>query len=302
MQDREHQQRVRASGAMTAWQDVLEELERWHDCGLRARFWLRDDDAWEVTPQLARLDDWAKRYGATIGLAVVPAKMAPSLLGFLAERTTFYAMCHGWKHIDYGPPGAPQEFGNARPFSALHRDAKDAYRAFSASFPEPTPIFVPPFGHITPELMKALSSIGFAGVSVGPSAIERRILRMSSRFSWLPGMRIPRNSNIPRFDVHVDPIDWEKGTARPREPIAADLVENLRFRRKGFLEASHPVGILTHHLVHDDEVWRICDELLELLKRHRATEILNVAEFIDAGTRHFISRDLAPRSCPVDCR
>ena len=36
------------------WLELNAELDRWHKAGKTARFWLRDDDAVEPTPELER--------------------------------------------------------------------------------------------------------------------------------------------------------------------------------------------------------------------------------------------------------
>ena len=36
------------------WVELQAELDRWQEAGKTARFWLRDDDAIEPTPQLER--------------------------------------------------------------------------------------------------------------------------------------------------------------------------------------------------------------------------------------------------------
>ena len=41
------------------WQSVVRELDLWQDRGLRAKFGVRDDDAHEMSPQLAQLHHFA---------------------------------------------------------------------------------------------------------------------------------------------------------------------------------------------------------------------------------------------------
>ena len=122
---------------MTAdpWQEVRRELDRWAHQGLRARFWLRDDDACEMSAQLMRLRALADRFDLNIGLAVIPGKVRPAFVrDVLGLRDKFEPMCHGWNHIDYGRPGMPEEFGDGRPFSTVCRDAEQAYKVFSDCF------------------------------------------------------------------------------------------------------------------------------------------------------------------------
>ena len=259
-----------------AWKKVLKELDLWSDRGLRARFWLRDDDACDMSPQLARLFDLASQYKLNIGLAVIPGKLNPGFVDMLADmKERFHPMCHGWIHADYGRFGEPGEFGRDRPLSSLRSDAEQAYKAFSQSFGTGKAIFVPPFGRITSGLVKALPQIGFAGISTGPSYIELKILRMNSAMPWMPVIPIPKGSEIRRFDVHIDVLEWQRKTARDSEAIATNIVENLRVRRRGFITPRHPIGLLTHHLVHDEHVWQLCNEILCSLSAHEAVEFMN---------------------------
>jgi hypothetical protein len=112
----------------SCWKDVWQELDRWGDLGLRARFWIRDDDACEITEQLARLHSLASRFSTRIGLD-------SDLSYFLKEHLdSFYPMCHGWKHVNYGYRGIPGEFGRERPTALLIADAESAFRVFCEHF------------------------------------------------------------------------------------------------------------------------------------------------------------------------
>ncbi len=262
---------------MTAdpWNGVWRELDLWADLGLRARFWLRDDDAVEMTASLMRLHELGSRHNINIGLAVIPGKIRPNLLKALSEsRKVFYPMCHGWTHANYGPPGEPEEFGSRRPFSALWSDAKLAYQTFSRYFGENSVIFVPPYNRIAPALVRALPQIGFAAVSVWPGFLERAMSHLDSHLPWIPAMAVPPNLAIPRLDVHIDVIDWKRRTARDMPSVAADVVRQLRLRRRGFLPSDYPIGFLTHHLVHDEAVWRLCHDLLRLVGTHSTVDLL----------------------------
>src|SRR5690348_870924 len=55
-----------------SWEDVSHELDCWATRGLKARFWVRDDDACEMSTPLARLHELAMRHDITVGLAIIP--------------------------------------------------------------------------------------------------------------------------------------------------------------------------------------------------------------------------------------
>lgn len=276
--------------AVETWQSVVRELDLWQDRGLRAKFWVRDDDAHEMSPQLAHLHHFADVHNIKIGLAVIPGRMNTDFADVLAGmRNRFHPMCHGWTHADYGPPGKPGEFGDDRPFSNLCSDAERAYAAFSGYFGSIPVIFVPPNGRITPALREALPRIGFAAVSTGRSDLEHKVFRMSSFLPWMPAVTITDSAAPPRLDVHIDVIDWNRKMARDSKSVATEIVDNLRFRRRGFLRAHRPIGLLTHHLVHDDKIWQLCNELLDTLFAHKAVDFV-------AADALFEAYDYAPPS------
>jgi peptidoglycan/xylan/chitin deacetylase (PgdA/CDA1 family) len=266
---------------MTAdpWHEARRELDLWADLGLTARFWVRDDDACEMSEHLARLHALARKHAITIGLAVIPGKLRPSLLDYLnSDAPKFHPMCHGWKHINYGPWNKPAEFGRDRPLACLIEDAQAARQVFCRHFGT-QPIFVPPFNRISYSLTRALPKIGFVAVSAIPSILDRTLLRLKSRFAWGPLVSLPRASAIPRIDVHIDPIDWTSQTALDARAIAGALAQQLRARRTAGSGAASPIGLLTHHLVHDEAIWRLCDGLLDVLRPHQAVEFIELADW-----------------------
>jgi len=36
----------------------------------------------------------------------------------------------------------------------------------------------------------------------------------------------------------------------------------------GGADPDEPIGLLTHHLIHDESVWRFCEALLDRLRMH----------------------------------
>jgi hypothetical protein len=261
------------------WARVHGELDRWAGQGLTARFWVRDDDACKMSRPLARLHALAREYNITVGLAVIPGRLQPEILDFLGTaRQNFFPMCHGWKHTNHGTRKKPGEFGDNRSFSIVHDDAVLAYNGFCEFFGSSKKVvFVPPYGCITEPLVDALPGIGFAAVSAGSSPLEARISRLVGKI-WTPVIKIPIRSTVPRIDAQIDLIDWRRRTARDARSVAENLVGHLRLRRRGFLDVDRPIGLLTHHLDHDEQVWRSCGELVDSLRRHKSVTFLDVSQ------------------------
>ena len=270
-----------------SWKDVRHELDRWASHGLQARFWVRDDDACEESAPLKRLHEFATRYDITIGLAIIPSKVHPNLPKFLTdEGRRFHPMCHGWQHINHAPAGRKwSEFSDGRPAAAAISDAQSAFNAFRKYFAGCDAVFVPPFCQISSAVIKALPAIGFAGVSAGPRWVERKLSNLPSLTIRVPTIRTLLRSPIPRLDVHIDPIDWRRRTAHTAEATADAVVRSLRLRRMGFLASDAPVGLVTHHLVHDERIWAACNEALDVLRNHPAVEFLHAGQFFGMTAR-----------------
>ncbi len=254
------------------------ELAKWKGQGLKARFWLRDDDAIRVTPALNRLADVADKFKKRIGLAVIPAKLEQSLIDALRnDQHHFFPMCHGLHHANYGTVFAPDEFGPARSIDALRRDAAEALKIFMSAFPSTAPYFVPPYCMISKTFEQELAQIGFAGLSNVPSTVARKLSSLNARTGLLPLNLLPTVSTLVTagssdLSVHIDLIDWKRKSAHSRVNIEAKVLGELRMRRKHYISPDTPIGILAHHLVHDNQIWLALEDLLAFLDSHEAAE------------------------------
>jgi hypothetical protein len=70
------------------------------------------------------------------------------------------------------------------------------------------------------------------------------------------------------LNTHVDIMNWHgvRG-GRPHVELIAELVGELRAR---FDDDAEPIGILTHHLVHDATAWDFLAQLLKSTADHPA--------------------------------
>jgi hypothetical protein len=64
----------------------------------------------------------------------------------------------------------------------------------------------------------------------------------------------------------VDPIDWHgtRSLADSAE-IVTHLAAAVERRVAGAADRDEPIGFLTHHLVHDDAIWSLCERLIAQL-------------------------------------
>jgi hypothetical protein len=60
------------------------------------------------------------------------------------------------------------------------------------------------------------------------------------------------------------------------------MVEHLRARRMGEVDADEPTGILTHHLAFADDAFAFVDAVLRETSRHRAAAWLDARAAFDA--------------------
>lgn len=240
-----------AASRAVAWRALDAALERARAAGRTLDFWLRDDDAVAPTPALDAYLALARRWGAPPSLAVIPARATTELASYLADHPEVDVLVHGWSHRNHAPTGArASEFGVDRPDADKRADAARGLARLGEIFgARALPVFVPPWNRIDPGFARALPELGYRGASTH----KRRV----------PG-QTPAGLTI--VNSHWDPIAWKAGGGLKDEARLLDLLVELIDEElaapAGTLE---PIGILTHHLVHDGWIDRFLDEVFERL-------------------------------------
>ncbi|MGO6943019.1 polysaccharide deacetylase (plasmid) [Rhizobium leguminosarum] len=231
-----------------AWDPLHRELDRWQAAGRVARFWLRDDDAVEPTPALETLMTLAGQSEVPLTLALIPGLTGEALAARLAEEAAVAVAVHGWSHTNHaGPEAKKQELGGDRPADVVLGELGEGFRLLERLHPARfLPVLVPPWNRIDAALIPALPALGFAALSVYG--------------------RAKQDGPMPLLNAHVDIIDWH-GTrgGRSEADLVAELVAELRHR---FAGSDEPVGVLTHHLVHDAAAWDFLSALFAVTGRH----------------------------------
>lgn len=245
----------------TDWRPLLGELDRWAAMGRQARFWLRDDDAVEPSPALDRLLALAGGAAIPLTLAVIPARTGADLAARLDGAAQVGVALHGWSHENHAGPGEKsQELGPHRPaatvLAQLRAGRERLARLHGARF---LPLLVPPWNRIDPALVPRLGEAGLSALSVfGPE----------------------QGGPVPQANCHVDLIDW-RGSRGGRE--AAALVADIVARLRDGGGAAGSVGVLGHHLVHDEPAWAFLAELVDRTAGHPACRWTSVTEVLAAG-------------------
>jgi hypothetical protein len=214
------------------WRPVFEALDMWHAANLKAPLWLRDDDSVKPTASLDRLIELTALHEIPLALAVVPANAGQALAQDLRTATHVTAIVHGWAHRNHAPEGEKkQEFGTHRAIGTMRQELSLAMARTRELFPDRmAAMFVPPWNRIASELIPTLRELGYTALSTFGVSIKNR--------------------PIQEINVHVDIIDF-RGTRRCREHnvLAKELAAALSH---SFHNDRYAVGILSHHLAHDE--------------------------------------------------
>ncbi|MFK0333643.1 polysaccharide deacetylase family protein [Rhizobium sp. NPDC090275] len=242
------------------WAPLRAELDRWQAAGKIARFWLRDDDAIEPTPALDKLLKLTADAGVPLTLAVIPASTGEPLAARLAEERHVLVALHGWSHTNHAPADEKkQELGAHRAPEIVLGELRDGFailqRLFGLRF---ISMLVPPWNRINGALIAELPALGLETLSVYGAA--------------------KAGSPIRPLNTHVDIMNWHgiRG-GRPHDELVADVVKELRAR---FDDDAEPIGILTHHLVHDETAWAFLSDLMNETSAHPAVAWKSAASLV----------------------
>jgi hypothetical protein len=118
-------------------------------------------------------------------------------------------------------------------------------------------VLVPPWNRIAASLIPEIEGIGFRALSVfGPEK---------------------QDGPIRLVNTHADIMDWH-GTRGgwADEAILADIVKRLR----EMLVSGGTMGLLTHHLVHDEAAWSFIGRLLAFTLQHAACRWVSLPEIL----------------------
>jgi hypothetical protein len=122
--------------------------------------------------------------------------------------------------------------------------------------PTAAPVLVPPWNRIDRALVPHLPGLGLTGLSVFGKPFTAPVAIVNST---------------------VDIIDWH-GTRGCRDH-AAITDEILAALRSGFDNpAEPPIGLLTHHLVHDGAAWAFLERLFEVTYQSQGASWLTIDE------------------------
>ena len=218
-------------------------------------FWLRDDDAIEPSDKLDRLLDLTGTFNVPLTLAVIPAHTGDALAQQVAAKRHVSVAVHGWSHTNHAPADEKkQELGSHRPAHEILGELSDGFAHLSKLHRSHfVPVLVPPWNRISPAIIDRLGELGFKAVSTFGDEESTELLSVNTQ---------------------VDIIDWKGNRGgRPAIELAAEIIDCLESDRSS-------IGILTHHLVHDDPAWQFLQQLFEATTDHPGARWVSIAELL----------------------
>ena len=213
------------------------ELAIWRRAWHVPILWWRDDDSREPTWRLDRLLEIRRDLPLT--LAVIPDVDLSPLANRLAAAANVNVAQHGVDHTNKLAPGGPRsEFAASATQQAIDT-AVAAGRARMAAAGLPPLTFVPPWNEPSDRLITAIAEAKYNSYSIGVNGHAR--------------------GGLKHIGAQVDILRWkDKPHFKGRRRVFDAIREQLEARRKrGAFD--EPLGILTHHLVHDEAAWRFIE-------------------------------------------
>ena len=209
------------------------ELARWRRRGVRPRLWWRDDDVRGPTPALDRL--LGLTHGRPIALAAIPDGDLEGLARRISGLRHVSVGQHGLDHVNRRDAGPPSEYGSAPSLGQVAARVGEGLQRMRAAGLEPR-FYTPPWNTVDPGLAPALAGLGFPLLSAGDVQVV--------------------HASLPYASAEIDVLAWKRGPAfKGVARVLTELRRALEDRRER-QDFHRPIGLLTHHLVHDEAAWR----------------------------------------------
>ena len=152
------------------------------------------------------------------------------------------------------------ELGDHRPLDEVVQELRAGFERLTSLFPETFhPALVPPWNRISPSVQGVAKPIGLRGLSTFGAAPAEEPYQVNT---------------------HLDIFAW-RPERRPLSRAEAYAVLNAVIERR-LTGGDEPIGILTHHLVHEEASWDLLDELLGTIAKHPAVRWPSVGELFGA--------------------
>ena len=244
------------------WQLLEDELQLWNQ---PVAMWWRDDDAVEDTAALRQLVSLQQLDGLIpLHLASIPMLLKNTLPELLSICPNVWVLQHGYNHQSNAIDGQRKvELGGNQSLHQLMQKLtsgrKKLQKAFSQRYLD---IIVPPWNRYN---------------SVAAEAFEQLHYKALSGL----GMRGEQLSSIALLNVHVDIIDWKTRSFVGTQTCIEKIIEQLQLRRMSPINTIEPLGLMTHHLAHDQACWDFLHEFMSKTAHHPKIEWLQAEQALN---------------------
>ncbi|MDC0948783.1 hypothetical protein OAS86_05515 [Gammaproteobacteria bacterium] len=249
------------------WQALDNELARWQADNLRARLWWRDDDAVADTPALRRLLTLSTAHRIPLALAVIPAladaTLAPTIDSADNAHRHIRVLQHGFNHHNNVSVGRKCELDDERPPERVIAQLHEGLGRLDTLFGERLlSVLVPPWNRIG-------------------SRLASRLPTMQPAYRALSLIGDASPLGLPVVNVHLDLLNFRQGRFRGEEELVGSLIDALQHRRLHHLNA--PIGLMSHHRVHDADCWAFLAILFDRYASHPAINWCAIEQLIPAN-------------------
>lgn len=244
-----------------AWQSLREELELWKE---PVSFWWRDDDAVADTPSLQRLiATQQENHSIPLHLASIPQLLETSLPPFIKSSPNVWILQHGFSHQNNASANERKiELGGGQDETALRENLASGRETLKLSFSDRhLDVLVPPWNRVNATALSVIDSLGYLALS---------------------GLGLDKNQSddITRLNVHIDIINWKQRCFVGTDTCLEDIVNQIKNRRTDPAHRHEPVGLMTHHLAHDDDCWKFLSDFLRLTTQHAGAQWIQAEQAI----------------------
>jgi hypothetical protein len=233
---------------MSDWDALKRELSAWGEAGETAQLWWRDDDAVDRTTALDRLLTLARETATPLALAVIPDLLSSELVARLLDTgSDVQILQHGFRHHNHATGAEKKnEFPSHRLVPEMLGDVAIGWEGLRVHLgAKALPVFVPPWNRIATEFVPRLANANMLGLST-----------FGARAKAHPA------AGLTQINTHVDIVNWRQDRGFIGETTALQAcVTQLQARRAGNQDEDEPLGLLTHHLVMDEDGWEFCRKL-----------------------------------------
>ena len=242
---------------------ISDELGKWASVRKRAKIWWRDDDAISQTAELERLTKLATQYQMPILLAVIPVYADHSLAQYVNSTPWLSAAVHGIAHNDHSVPDQKKtELTINHPdrnIEIILAELKSSVSKIEALFGEPaSQILVPPWNRIDEEIASELEALDFKLLS-----------GFADQYFKI---------NLAQLNCQLDLMNWKpEKYGKKTDQVFEELLACLQKARTNDYS---PIGILSHHLVHDESAWTACQDLMKFVQENDTLEPYSIQQHL----------------------